>query len=101
MGTRPPRPGQQRVLLLHRAFRGLRRVHRRRGLHAAGEGGRTGDSLSIRGFSANSDTYIDNLKDNGQYFRDTFNVEQVEVLKGPSGLYFGRGVTGGARFADS
>lgn len=63
---------------------------------AAGEGGRTGDSLSIRGFSANSDTYIDNLKDNGQYFRDTFNLEQVEVLKGPSGLYFGRGVTGGA-----
>jgi catecholate siderophore receptor len=63
---------------------------------AAGEGGRTGDSLVIRGFSANSDTYVDNLKDNGQYFRDTFNVEQVEVLKGASGLYFGRGVTGGA-----
>jgi catecholate siderophore receptor len=63
---------------------------------AAGEGGRTGDSLMIRGFTAHSDTYVDNLKDNGQYFRDTFNVEQVEVLKGPSGLYFGRGVTGGA-----
>jgi catecholate siderophore receptor len=63
---------------------------------AAGEGGRTGDSLVIRGFSANSDTYVDNLKDNGQYFRDTFNVQQVEVLKGASGLYFGRGVTGGA-----
>ncbi|HEX3135352.1 MAG TPA: TonB-dependent receptor plug domain-containing protein [Planctomycetota bacterium] len=63
---------------------------------AAGEGGRTGDSLVIRGFSANSDTYVDGLKDNGQYFRDTFNVQQVEVLKGASGLYFGRGVTGGA-----
>jgi catecholate siderophore receptor len=63
---------------------------------AEGEGGRTGDSLTIRGFAANSDTYVDNLKDNGQYFRDTFNIEQVEVLKGPSGLYFGRGVTGGA-----
>jgi catecholate siderophore receptor len=63
---------------------------------AAGEGGRTGDSLVIRGFSANSDTYVDSLKDNGQYFRDTFNVQQVEVLKGPSGLLFGRGVTGGA-----
>lgn len=63
---------------------------------AAGEGGRTGDSLTIRGFAANSDSYVDNLKDNGQYFRDTFNIQQVEVLKGPSGLYFGRGVTGGA-----
>lgn len=63
---------------------------------AAGEGGRTGDSLTIRGFVANSDTYVDNLKDNGQYFRDTFNVEQAEVLKGASGLYFGRGVAGGA-----
>jgi catecholate siderophore receptor len=63
---------------------------------AAGEGGRTGDSLTIRGFSANSDTYVDHLKDNGQYFRDTFNVQQIEVLKGAAGLYFGRGVTGGA-----
>lgn len=63
---------------------------------AAGEGGRTGDSLTIRGFQAHSDTYVDGLKDNGQYFRDTFNTQQVEVLKGPSGLLFGRGVTGGA-----
>lgn len=63
---------------------------------AAGEGGRTGDSLSIRGFAANSDTYLDGLKDNGQYARDTFFIEQVEVVKGPSAVLFGRGATGGA-----
>ena len=63
---------------------------------AAGEGGRTGDSLAIRGFAANSDLYVDGLKDNGQYFRDTFNLEQVEILRGPSAVLFGRGATGGA-----
>jgi catecholate siderophore receptor len=63
---------------------------------AAGEGGRTGDSLTIRGFAANSDTYLDGMKDNGQYFRDTFNLEQIEVLRGASALLFGRGASGGA-----
>jgi catecholate siderophore receptor len=62
---------------------------------AAGEGGRTGDSITIRGFSANSDTYLDGAKENGQYFRDTFFIERVEVLKGASSVLFGRGSTGG------
>jgi len=62
---------------------------------AAGEGGRTGDSITLRGFAANSDTYLDSVKDNGQYFRDTFFLERVEVLKGPSSVLFGRGATGG------
>jgi catecholate siderophore receptor len=62
---------------------------------AAGEGGRTGDSLSIRGFAANSDLYVDGLKDNGQYFRDTFATDHVEVLRGAAGVLFGRGSTGG------
>ncbi|MGH7966302.1 MAG: TonB-dependent receptor [Candidatus Binatia bacterium] len=62
---------------------------------AAGEGGRTGDSITLRGFAANSDTYIDGAKDNGQYFRDTFYIDRVEVLKGASALLFGRGATGG------
>ncbi len=62
---------------------------------AAGEGGRTGDSLSIRGFAANSDLYVDGLKDNGQYFRDTFATERIEVLRGAAGVLFGRGSTGG------
>ena len=62
---------------------------------AAGEGGRTGDSINVRGFAANSDLYLDGVKDNGQYFRDSFFIEQVEVLKGPSSVLFGRGTTGG------
>jgi len=62
---------------------------------AAGEGGRTGDSIPLRGFSANSDTYLDGVKENGQYFRDTFFLERAEVLKGSSSVMFGRGATGG------
>jgi catecholate siderophore receptor len=61
----------------------------------AGENNRTGDRLNIRGFSADNDLFTDGLRDNGQYFRDTFNVQQVEVLKGPSAVLFGRGSTGG------
>ncbi len=62
---------------------------------AAGEGGRTGDSITLRGFSASSDIYLDGVKDNGQYNRDTFFLEKVEVLKGSSSIMFGRGSTGG------
>lgn len=62
---------------------------------AAGEGGRTGDSITLRGFAANSDTYQDGVKENGQYFRDTFFIERAEVLKGASSILFGRGSTGG------
>ncbi len=62
---------------------------------AAGEGGRTGDSITLRGFSANSDQYLDGVKENGQYSRDTFFLERAEVLKGASSILFGRGTTGG------
>jgi len=62
---------------------------------AAGEGGRTGDSITLRGFAASSDQYLDGVKDNGQYNRDTFFIEKAEVLKGASSVLFGRGATGG------
>ena len=62
---------------------------------AAAEGGRTGDSINVRGFAANSDFYLDGVKDSGQYVRDSFFIERVEVLKGPSSVLFGRGTTGG------
>ena len=62
----------------------------------AGEGGgNQGDVFTIRGFNARNDTYIDGVRDSGSYFRDAFNFESVEVLKGPSSTYFGRGSTGG------
>jgi catecholate siderophore receptor len=63
----------------------------------AGEGGApAGDNLSIRGFNARTDLFIDGVRDTGGYTRDPFNVEQVEVVKGPSSSYSGRGSTGGS-----
>ncbi len=63
----------------------------------AGEGGvPAGDNLSIRGFNARTDIFIDGVRDFGGYSRDSFNVEQVEVTKGPSSALAGRGSTGGA-----
>jgi catecholate siderophore receptor len=62
---------------------------------SAGEGGAIGDNINLRGFSARTDVYLDGFRDRGQYSRDTFSVEAVEVLKGPSSMLFGRGSTGG------
>lgn len=63
----------------------------------AGEGGTpAGDQLSIRGYSARTDIFVDNVRDFGGYTRDPFNLEQVEVVKGPSSDYSGRGSTGGS-----
>src|SRR5687768_3687986 len=61
-----------------------------------GGGGLPGDNLSIRGFNARSDIFVDGVRDFGAYSRDPFNVEQVEVTKGPSSSYAGRGSTGGS-----
>ncbi len=61
----------------------------------AGEGGRIGDNITLRGYLAVSDLYLDNMRDVAQYNRDTFNLEQVDVLKGSSSMLFGRGSTGG------
>jgi catecholate siderophore receptor len=64
---------------------------------AIGEGGTlSGDQFKIRGFDAKDDVYVDGLRDFGAYTRDSFNFEEVQVLKGPSGAMFGRGTTGGA-----
>jgi catecholate siderophore receptor len=64
-------------------------------LQAGEGGGGQGDNLSLRGFSARTDIFLDGIRDTGQYNRDVFNLEAVEVLKGPSAVYFGRGSTGG------
>ena len=64
---------------------------------AAGEGGGAqGDNLTLRGFSARNDYFLDGIRDQGSYTRDIFNIESIEVLKGPSAVLFGRGSTGGA-----
>src|SRR6185312_10066961 len=50
----------------------------------AGEGGTHGDLVNLRGFSAGDDYFIDGLRDSGLYNRDTFDVESLEVYKGPA-----------------
>ncbi len=62
---------------------------------AAGEGGSQGDSLTIRGFNARNDIYLDGIRDFGSYYRDSFNFGSVDVLEGPASVEFGRGSTGG------
>lgn len=55
-----------------------------------------GDTLKIRGFNVRDDILVDGVPDVGVYFRDPFNAEQIEVLKGPSAAFAGRGSTGGS-----
>lgn len=62
-----------------------------------GEGGNAfGDRIFIRGFDARNDVYVDGVRDPGVISREVFAVEQIEILKGPSGSFAGRGSTGGA-----
>ena len=58
-----------------------------------GEGHR--DAIVIRGQQTTADFFIDGLRDDVQYFRPLYNVEQIEILRGPNALLFGRGGTGG------
>ena len=61
----------------------------------AAEGGQIGNNINLNGFSARTDIYLDGMRDPGQYYRDTFDLEQIEILMGPSSMLFGRGSTGG------
>jgi catecholate siderophore receptor len=60
---------------------------------AQGEGNR--DTPIFRGNSSTSDFFVDGIRDDAQYFRDLYNVERVEALKGPNAMIFGRGGVGG------
>lgn len=55
----------------------------------------TGNNINLRGFPARTDIYLDGIRDRGQYFRDTFDLESIEVLEGAASLLFGHGSTGG------
>ncbi len=62
-----------------------------------GEGGNAfGDRFFVRGFDTRNDIYVDGVRDPGVGSREVFAIEQVEVLKGPSATYGGRGTTGAA-----
>jgi catecholate siderophore receptor len=60
---------------------------------AAGEGNR--DTMVMRGNSSTSDFYLDGMRDDVQYYRDFYNIERVEAVKGPNALVFGHGGGGG------
>ncbi|GBC55777.1 ferrichrome-iron receptor [Stutzerimonas stutzeri] len=60
---------------------------------AQGEGHR--DAPILRGNTSTADFFVDGMRDDTQYYRDLYNSERIEILKGPSGMIFGRGGTGG------
>ncbi len=83
---------EQRITTLEQALRDVPGI-----TVAIGEGGTlAGDQFKIRGLDANNDIYVDGLRDFGVYTRDSFDYQEIQVLKGPSGSMFGRGTTGGA-----
>jgi len=60
---------------------------------AQGEGNR--DTIILRGNASTSDFFLDGVRDDVEYFRDLYNIDRVEVLKGPNAMIFGRGGAGG------
>ncbi len=63
----------------------------------AGEGGNpAGDRPIIRGFNAESDVFVDGMRDPASQSREIFNVESIEVSKGPGSAFTGAGSTGGS-----
>lgn len=68
------------------------------GTFYAGENGNTttGDSIYMRGFDTSSSIFVDSVRDIGSISRDLFNIEQVEVEKGPAGTDSGRSAPSGS-----
>lgn len=60
---------------------------------AQGEGNR--ETLIFRGSNTSTDFFVDGLRDDAQYYRDLYNVEQIDVLRGSNAMIFGRGGGGG------
>ena len=61
--------------------------------NSQGEGHR--DSVVFRGVRSTADFFVDGVRDDVEYYRGLYNLEQVEILRGPNALLFGRGGTGG------
>lgn len=62
-------------------------------VNSQGEGHR--DAVVFRGNRTTADFFVDGVRDDVEYYRGFYNIEQVEVLRGPNALFFGRGGTGG------
>ncbi|NNM78538.1 TonB-dependent siderophore receptor [Sphingomonas sp. ID1715] len=60
---------------------------------STGDGQR--DQVTIRGFSAIADQFVDGFRDDALYFRDLSNIDRIEVIKGPAAVLYGRGSSGG------
>ncbi len=54
----------------------------------AGEGGRIGDNITLRGYSIVGDLFLDGMRDIAQYNREVFNLEQIDVLRGSASMLF-------------
>ncbi|MFG1375100.1 TonB-dependent siderophore receptor [Xanthobacter oligotrophicus] len=83
---------QQQITTLAEALRNVPGITMSTG---EGNGGQNGDMFRIRGIEARGDIYVDGLRDFGNYTRDMFSIESVEVIKGPNGEAFGVGNLGG------
>jgi catecholate siderophore receptor len=53
------------------------------------------DQIIIRGNSTSADFFVNGVRDDVQYFRDIYNIDRIEALKGPNAMIFGRGGAGG------
>lgn len=85
---------QQGALTLTEALRNSPGV----GTFSLGENGstNTGDAIYMRGFDTSNSIFVDGVRDVGSITRDVFNIEQVEVVKGPAGTDNGRGAPTGS-----
>jgi catecholate siderophore receptor len=61
----------------------------------AHQGENNRDQIIVRGNSSSADFFIDGVRDDVQYYRDVYNIDRVEALKGPNAMIFGRGGAGG------
>jgi catecholate siderophore receptor len=77
------------------AFQGLGDVLRYTPGIAISQGEGHRDAMIIRGIQSTADFFVDGLRDDVQYYRPLYNVEQVEILRGSNALLFGRGGGGG------
>lgn len=84
-----------RDLIDDQAFRTLADVSRYVPGLGFGQGEGHRDAPVLRGNQSTADLFIDGVRDDAEYFRDLYNVERIEVLKGPNAMIFGRGAGGG------
>jgi catecholate siderophore receptor len=84
-----------KTLIGDQAMRGMADVVRYVPGVTMGQGEGHRDAPVMRGQSTTADFFIDGARDDAQYYRDVYNVERVEALKGPNAMIFGRGGGGG------